>query len=1598
MMKKITFTLLFGFFTLIGFSQIGLGESFDAGLTLPPGWTGAGYTGSVFLPCSTVSLRVNMNTTTTTASIESPNIVGDSNGSDLTVTFDYKIVDWSAAVDASPPGWGLLNVQYSTNNGGSWTSMGILDDTNHMTSSTCQNMSFVLPAADIPTGSDFKLRLENTYFSGNYYFYIDNVTATQVVVDPPSCANILVPANGATGVAITEDLSWSAATGLPTGYTVSVGTTPGGTDIVDNADAGLSTSFALPDLDYATLYYVTILPYNANGPAVDCDEFTFETGADPNAPVDCDSGIPVNTQYCYVDNDTMSWNFQSSTGAPLVVFFNAGELESCCDDINIFDGTDNTGTLLFSGNNGGDMTGFSEIATSGFMYIEMDSDFSNSCQAGFVPLNFDVSCVDASAVPNCNANLTAPLNGASDVEVATAITWTPASVLVTGYLISIGTTPGGTDLVNNEDVGDVLTYQPANLLPYETTIYVTITPYNGNGNATGCNENSFETQLNPYQCDAVDQCVYTFTLEDTFGDGWNGNTMTLSQDGLEIEVLTLDNGSGPLVLQIPLCDGIPFELFWNTGGNFANEISISVVDTFGDDVFIMPSQSGALQGTELVSGIVNCIPPTCPRPTDVTIGAINMTDVEISWTETGSATTWEVIVQPIGTGYPTGSEPEIIQTTDNPFIYPGLNPATQYEVYVRAVCAVDDLSDWEGPVNFDTTICDAVDQCNFTFILEDSFGDGWNGNTMTVSQNGVPVQVLELDDGSGPLSVDVPLCDGLPFELFWNNGGGFANEVMVSVIDTFGDDVFIMLNGNGALQGTELVSGIVNCTPPTCPKPDDLTILDISTTSVEVSWTPGNMETIWEVLVQPIGTGYPTGTEPEIIQTTDNPYTYNGLTPGVEYEIYVRAICEVDDLSDWEGVVTFKTPHLVDCAAGQVINTTYCYDNGDNNFYEIFTYQSSGGFPLNILFNAGDIEDPFDTIRIVEGDGTIIYEGDNGGDLTGLQFTTTGDTLIVMLESDGSGSCTSSGYIPWDFDVWCQTCIPQTVDFDIVNGDCATDPANPVFEVEVDISDMGDATTLEITDNQGSAPQTVTAIGTVILGPYPASTNIIVTVANVDDGNCIVESNPMAFLCPPPPNPCSIAFAGEDTSVDCNTPEAVLTANFHLYGQDTTNYEINAIDTCPSPPVDGATPTSINTDDVWSEVIDLGFEFCFYGGVYDQIIVGSNGVLSFETEFAGTGNGWDLQPFGEGPSTLPNNTNDTVTEGNIFGVGHDIDPSVCGSIDYVILGSAPYRQFVVNYNAVCHFGGQCNSNTSTSQIILHESSNNIDIHVISKPTCTAWNDGLAVIGLQNVDNTQATTPPGRNTGVWDVTTEESWRFSPSGTPNYTLEWVDDNGTVVGTNDVITVSPTQTTTYSFEVTYDLCTGGQSTVSDEVEVEYINLSGLDATFEVTETCDGATMNILGDTGGEFIFNPVPADGASIDATTGEITGGVSGTTYTVQYIVGASGCPAIGTEDVTILPAEDASFTMVPDCTGATATITGNPGGTFAFNPAPTDGTMIDAAIIGAMISLENVDLEKAKIQLEMNQNSLAWLVNYLNSGQDLSSLSGLILTQESFGVA
>jgi gliding motility-associated-like protein len=899
-------------------------------------------------------------------------------------------------------------------------------------------------------------------------------------------------------------------------------------------------------------------------------------------------------------------------------------------------------------------------------------------------------------------------------------------------------------------------------------------------------------------------CSHTFNMADSYGDGWNGATVNIIVNGvIALEGATITGGSsGSETFEAATGDTI--ELDWTNTGSWPSEISWTIDDGEGTQI-----SSGNTSNTN--GGTGNC--PDCLPPSGLTLDSVSTTGAVVSWTG-GDATSWEYELVIAGET-PTGVG---IATTTNPLTITGCYSNTAYDLYIRTDCG-GVYSSWVA-MSFTTSPA-----CGDTIYDTGGANDNYSNNEL------ITVTVFPENPGDVVtftfLSFNTESCCD---DLTVYDGPDTTSTVVGTYAGTAIPDPIISTHISGALtfvfnsdssvtrDGYEI---LVTCAPPpTCSAPTGLAISNIGGTTADFDWNAFDGNQSWEYVVVPTGDPAPTasGTFSAINSTTLTDLEF--LTT---YDVYVRAFCgEEDGYSVWSGPVTFtttqQTDYTIDCSLGEPVNINYCYTNNDTTYW-LFT--STDGFPLKIEFNAGTIEGFWDDLTIYDGpDNTfpVLFNNNDADieDFTDLVVESTSTAVYVEVDSDtSSGSCESSfGYTPWDFDVSCKTCITQTVEFSI---DGACEPIQE-FYINANITDMGDAMNLELTDNQGSSAQTTTQTGIVTFGPYPVNEQVVITVVNSDDTSCSVESDVLTFLCPPPPNDCSIVYAGEDTSFcsDGSTP-VTLTASYHLFGQDTTSYDVTVQENCPAPNLTGGTPTSINTDDVWSEVIDLGFEFCFFGETYSQILVGSNGMLSFELDNAETGNGWDLQSWtSTSPDTLPNSSNPTISEANIFGVGHDIDPSECGEINYMILGSAPARQFVVNYNEVCHFGLSCSDYTSTSQIILYESSNVIDVNIIDKPLCTEWNDGLAVVGIQNIDDTIAFVAPDRNTSDWE-TSNEFWRFSPSvGEANYNFGWYDGD-TLISNEDTISVSPEQTTTYTAAVTYNLCNGDTATVSDAVVVE-------------------------------------------------------------------------------------------------------------------------------------------------------------------------------------
>ena len=161
---------------------------------------------------------------------------------------------------------------------------------------------------------------------------------------------------------------------------------------------------------------------------------------------------------------------------------------------------------------------------------------------------------------------------------------------------------------------------------------------------------------------------------------------------------TFTNGNGPVNVNIPLCSNFPFDLFWNTGGSFATEVGIEIIDANNTSIFTH-NPGTDLSGSTLYTDSVFC--PSCPVATSLSDSAVSATSVDLSWAVNSTATSWQVEWDTIGFIQGTGN---IAVTSNNPYNISGLTPTGIYQFYVRDICSVGDTSNWSGPHTF-TTPC-----------------------------------------------------------------------------------------------------------------------------------------------------------------------------------------------------------------------------------------------------------------------------------------------------------------------------------------------------------------------------------------------------------------------------------------------------------------------------------------------------------------------------------------------------------------------------------------------------------------------------------------------------------------------------------------------------------------------------------------------------------------------------------------------------------------------------------------------------------------------------------------------------------------------------
>ena len=150
---------------------------------------------------------------------------------------------------------------------------------------------------------------------------------------------------------------------------------------------------------------------------------------------------------------------------------------------------------------------------------------------------------------------------------------------------------------------------------------------------------------------------------------------------------------------------------------------------------------------------IYCTPPiTCFKPVVLTANPIGSTTATLSWTESGTATQWEILVLPFGANAPILGQTGVpVNPGAPPYVVTGLTPSTTYTFYVRAICSSTNASFWSDGFTFSTTpINDICINATTAIINDDLICSQVNPGTLFGSTNttGVPA-------GCSPTANDV---------------------------------------------------------------------------------------------------------------------------------------------------------------------------------------------------------------------------------------------------------------------------------------------------------------------------------------------------------------------------------------------------------------------------------------------------------------------------------------------------------------------------------------------------------------------------------------------------------------------------------------------------------------------------------------------------------------------------------------------------------------------------------------------------------------------------------------------------------------------------
>ena len=295
---------------------------------------------------------------------------------------------------------------------------------------------------------------------------------------------------------------------------------------------------------------------------------------------------------------------------------------------------------------------------------------------------------------------TGKLLAIDDVEVSEAPScFLPEALTVTGITTSsavISWTPNGEETQWNICIKDMSSVEP----DWGQPILVENTPsYTFNNLSLGTSYEArvqavcavddasewVETQFNTSFCEPENQCAITYTLEDDYGDGWNGASIDIMIGSTLVASLTIDNGR-TYEGSLSLCSGLTYTFVW-IQGEYDSECSFTIYDTEGIELLHHDVYS-EFDETILLQYDMVC--PSCITPSGLAVTEHTVSSAAFSWMASSGVSAWEYEYSSDNEHW---SQTQVVEGTPS-CVLEGLMPSSSYYFRVRANCGEDDYSKW----------------------------------------------------------------------------------------------------------------------------------------------------------------------------------------------------------------------------------------------------------------------------------------------------------------------------------------------------------------------------------------------------------------------------------------------------------------------------------------------------------------------------------------------------------------------------------------------------------------------------------------------------------------------------------------------------------------------------------------------------------------------------------------------------------------------------------------------------------------------------------------------------------------------------------------